>query len=103
MSHGRVLQYDRPAVLLTHPADPFVTRMTGSADRAMRLLSLTTAGEAALPGASGGPAVAASASLRDALSDLLWQGADSASVVDADGTARGHLTLSSILAHGRPS
>jgi len=35
MSHGRVLQYDRPAVLLTHPADPFVARMTGSADRAL--------------------------------------------------------------------
>jgi osmoprotectant transport system ATP-binding protein len=102
MSHGRVLQYDRPAVLLTHPADPFVTRMTGSADRAMRLLSLTTAGEAALPGASDGPPVAASASLRDALSDLLWQGAESASVVDADGTPRGRLTLSAILAHGRP-
>ena len=30
MSEGRLLQYDRPAVLLTRPADPFVTRMTGS-------------------------------------------------------------------------
>ena len=46
MSQGRLLQYDRPAVLLTRPADPFVARMTGLADRAMRLLSLTTAGEA---------------------------------------------------------
>src|SRR3981189_1632812 len=44
MSHGRLLQYDRPAVLLTRPADPFVSRMTGASDRAMRLLSLTTAG-----------------------------------------------------------
>ena len=103
MSHGRVLQYDRPAVLLTHPADPFVARMTGSADRAMRLLSLTTAGEAALPGSSDGPAIAASASLRDALSDLLWQGAESAAVVAPDGTACGRLTLAAILAHGRPS
>src|SRR5438876_318371 len=65
MSLGRVLQYDRPAVLLTRPADPFVARMTGVSDRAMRLLSLTTAGEAALPGASEGPTVAASASLRE--------------------------------------
>ncbi|TLY86972.1 MAG: ABC transporter ATP-binding protein, partial [Gammaproteobacteria bacterium] len=80
MSHGRVLQYDRPAVLLTRPADPFVSRMTGISDRAMRLLSLTTAGEAALPGASDGPAVAASASLREALSELLWCGAESAAV-----------------------
>jgi osmoprotectant transport system ATP-binding protein len=103
MSQGRVLQYDRPAVLLTRPADPFVARMTGVSDRAMRLLSLTTAGEAALPGASDGPAVAASASLREVLSELLWRGAESATVTDADGTPRGRLTVAAILARGRPS
>ena len=102
MSQGRVLQYDRPAVLLTRPADPFVSRMTGSADRAMKLLSLTTAGEVAVPGASDGPTVAASASLRDALSELVWRGADSASVIDANGMACGRLTVAAILAHGRP-
>ncbi len=53
MSQGRVLQYDRPALLLTNPADPFVARMTGSADRALKLLSLMTAGEAAVVGATG--------------------------------------------------
>jgi osmoprotectant transport system ATP-binding protein len=103
MSQGRVLQYDRPAVLITRPADPFVSRMTGLADRAMRLLSLSTAGEAAIPGASGGPAIAASASLRDALSELVWSGAESGTVVNANGTPCGHLTLATILAHGRPA
>ena len=103
MSHGRLLQYDRPAVLLTRPADPFVSRMTGASDRAMRLLSLTTAGEAALPGASNGPAVASSASLREVLSELVWCGAESAAVMDADGTPRGYLTIAAILARGRPS
>ena len=103
MSLGRVLQYDRPAVLLTRPADPFVARMTGVSDRAMRLLSLTTAAEAALPGASEGPTVAASASLREVLSELLWRGAESATVTDADGTPRGRLTVAAILARGRPS
>ena len=102
MSGGRLLQYDQPAVLLTRPADPFVSRMTGLADRAMRLLSLITAGEAALPGASDGPAVPATASLREALSELLWAGADSARVVEADGTVRGRLTVAAILARGRP-
>ncbi len=102
MSQGRVLQYDRPAVLLTHPADPFVSRMTGSADRAMKLLSLTTAGEVAVAGSSNGPTVAASASLRDALSELVWRGADSASVIDASGMPCGRLTVAAILAHGRP-
>jgi len=105
MSHGRLLQYDRPAVLLTHPADPLVSRMIGMTDRAMKLLSLTTAGEAALPGAGGGgagPTVAASASLREVLSELLWQGASTAVVLDADGTPRGQLSVATILARGRP-
>jgi osmoprotectant transport system ATP-binding protein len=97
-----VLQYDRPAELLTHPADPLVARMTGQAERAMRLLSLTSAGEAALPGEAGAVRVAAGASLREALSQLLWSGADAATVVAEDGTPRGHLTVAAILAHGRP-
>jgi osmoprotectant transport system ATP-binding protein len=102
MSHGQVLQYDRPAVLLTRPADPFVSRLTGTGDRAMKLLALTTAGEAAEPGPAQGPAVPASASLREVLSDLLWSGAPEATVVDADGTTCGRLTLAGVLGHGRP-
>ncbi|HUX72690.1 MAG TPA: ABC transporter ATP-binding protein [Steroidobacteraceae bacterium] len=103
MSHGRVLQYDPPAMLLTRPADPLVARLTGIAHPALRLLSLMTAGEAAVPGASPGPTVAAAASLRDVLSELLWRGADSAAVVDADGRPCGCLTIEAILARGRAS
>jgi osmoprotectant transport system ATP-binding protein len=102
MSQGRVLQYDRPAVLITRPADPFVARMTGLADRALRLLSLVTAAEAASPGRSDGPTVAASATLREVLSELVWKGAESAAVVNTDGTPRGCLTVAAILAYGRP-
>ncbi|HUO20159.1 MAG TPA: ABC transporter ATP-binding protein [Steroidobacteraceae bacterium] len=102
MSGGKLLQYDRPAQLLVHPADPFVSRMTGLADRALRLLSLITAGEAALPGAAEGPAVAPTATLREVLSELVWSGADAARVVDADGTVRGRLTVAAILARGAP-
>ena len=115
MSAGRLLQYDRPEVLITHPADPLVARMTGSAERAMRLLSLTTAGEAALadPSAGGsggasneaaadGPLIPASASLREALSQLLWRGTESGTVVNGDGTPCGRLTVAAILARGRP-
>src|SRR5579862_5306590 len=91
MSHGRLLQYDRPAQLLTHPADPFVSRMTGLAERAMRLLSLTTAGEVARPGPAAGPEVPVSASLREVLSQLLWSGAQAAQVVNADGSPCGQL------------
>ena len=102
MSAGRLLQYDRPAVLLTRPADPFVSRLTGVADRALKLLSLTTAGEAALPGACEGPQVAASVSLREVLSELVWSGAGAAAVLGADGRPSGHLTVAAILARGRP-
>ena len=103
MSGGRVLQYAEPAVLLTRPADAFVARMTGQTDRAMRLLSLTTVADVAVPGSSAGPRILASASLREALSQMLWSGADSALVVDADGSVRGCLTLAAIRAHGRPA
>jgi hypothetical protein len=46
--------------------------------------------------------VPASASLREALSEIVWCGADAAQVMAADGTPRGSLTVASILAHGRP-
>jgi osmoprotectant transport system ATP-binding protein len=101
MSDGKVLQYDRPAMLLTRPADPFVSRLTGTGDRALKLLSLTTAAEAAEPGAAEGPSVAASASLRDVLSELVWSGAGEATVMGADGKPAGRLTIAAILARGR--
>jgi osmoprotectant transport system ATP-binding protein len=108
MNQGRVLQYDRPTALLTNPSDPFVSRLTGTADRALRLLSLISAGEAAVPGTSlepdalAGPTVPADASLRDVLCDLLWRGASSAEVLRPDGSSAGTLTVNAILARGRP-
>ena len=102
MSQGRLLQYDRPATLLTQPADSFVARMTGLSDRALKLLALTSAGEAALPGSSDGPRVASSASLREVLSELLWRRAPSASVVGEDGAPRGQLNVAAILARAHP-
>jgi len=101
MSDGKVLQYDRPAVLLTRPADPFVSRLTGTGDRALKLLSLSTAAEAVEPGTAEGPEVAATASLRDVLSELVWSGAQAATVIGADGKPAGRLTIAAILAHGR--
>jgi osmoprotectant transport system ATP-binding protein len=101
MSAGKLLQYDVPAALLTRPADPFVSRLTGTGDRAMKLLSLTTAGEVALPGSAEGLSVASTDSLRDVLSSLVWSGKEAATVLKADGTAAGRVTLREILAHGR--
>jgi osmoprotectant transport system ATP-binding protein len=101
MSHGRLLQYDRPSELLIRPADPLVARLTGTADRALRLLSLTKAAAAVEPGAADGRTVSAEASLRDVLSDLLWNGAEAATVLDAAGQPMGHVRLGRILELGR--
>ncbi len=109
MRHGRILQCDRPAALLTRPADPFVAELAGRGDPALRLLSLTTAGDAAEPAAAGdvddgesAVPIPADASLREALSLLVWRGAQAGRVVDPDGRVRGVLRVAAILAHGRP-
>ena len=101
MSQGRLLQHDRPEALITHPADPFVSQLIGADDKALKLLSLIQAGAAAAPGSVEGPAVPASASLRDVLAELVWRGTTGVNVTAADGTLAGHITLASILARGR--
>ncbi|MDE2305398.1 MAG: ABC transporter ATP-binding protein [Gammaproteobacteria bacterium] len=109
MSRGRVLQYDRPAALLTRPADPFVTQLTGVADRALRLLSLRRAAEVATASSPSDPPIGNTArvredaSLRDVLSELLWSGSPAAAVVDAEGRTLGWLTVAAILAQARAS
>lgn len=107
MNQGRMLQYDRPTALLMHPTDPFVSRLIGTADRSLRLLSLIKAGEAAEPAAGAacapGPAVPADASLREALCELLWRGAAAVPVLKPDGSAGGILTIAGILARGKPA
>lgn len=107
MSQGRLLQYDAPADLLRQPRDELVARMTGLADRALRLLSLVRAGDvASWPGnapqpATDAPTLPAHASLRDVLSELVWRGASSARITDEHGALLGMLTLNELLAHGR--
>jgi osmoprotectant transport system ATP-binding protein len=96
-----LLQHDRPAVLITQPADPFVSQLIGSGDKSLKLLSLTTAGEIAESGKVVGPTVPWSATLRDVLAELVWSGAAAATVAGPDGDPIGHVTLASILARGR--
>jgi osmoprotectant transport system ATP-binding protein len=78
-----------------------VSRLTGTGDRALKQLSLTRAADALEPGVAEGPAVAASASLREVLSELVWSGANSATVRGTDGSALGQLSIARILALGR--
>jgi osmoprotectant transport system ATP-binding protein len=94
---GRLVQCARPEALLSAPKDAFVADFVG-ADRALKRLTLTTAGEAVTPIAAGpgAPVVSATTSLRDVLSLLLSCGADAAAVVDIGGTPVGAVSLATI-------
>jgi osmoprotectant transport system ATP-binding protein len=95
---GKLVQYDTPAAILSHPADDFVAQFVG-ADRALKRLSLITVGELELDPAEdarGGAAILASRSVRDALSELLSAGGRPLTVLDANGGVLGLLTLQAI-------
>ena len=103
MDRGRLLQYAAPAELLAKPAPGFVERLVGGGERAFRLLSLANVADAVEPGGAEGPAISEKATLRDALSDLLWRGAQSLPVAASDGALLGRITLPAILERaGRP-
>ena len=126
MDRGRLLQYARPAELLTRPAPGFAERLLGGTERPFQLLSLQTvgdvlrdagrdggAGDGEVVGegdggavgedaGTGGAPVAEAATLRDALAALLWRRVDSLPVVAADGARRGRLTLAQILRRAGP-
>jgi osmoprotectant transport system ATP-binding protein len=97
MDSGKLLQYAKPAEILAHPVPGFVERLVGGTDRPLRLLSLTRVGDVVQPGEATGTPVSEDATLRDALSELLWAGAESLPVTRADGSTRGCITLTVIL------
>ena len=98
MDAGKLLQFAAPAEILARPAPGFVERLIGTNDRPFRLLSLTRVAEALEPGEASGPPVPETATLRDALSDMLWQKTASLPVTAADGSSLGRITLPAILA-----
>ena len=97
MKDGRLVQCASPEALLSAPKDSFVADFVG-ADRALKRLTLSTAGEAATsaPAGASAPVVSPATSLRDLLSLLLAAGADAAAVVDAGGTPLGSVSLATI-------
>ncbi|WP_411196416.1 ABC transporter ATP-binding protein [Rhizobium sp.] len=102
MSQGRLLQCSTPEKILTEPADPFVQQLTGTSDRALKLMSLLPLKESMEP-TKGGLAYALpqSLSLRDALAEMIWQGVDEAAVQDGDKAAVGSISMSRLLQLGR--
>ena len=96
---GRLVQFDTPEAILTHPANSFVEAFVGG-DRALKRLSLLSVEAHYAPEAppAGAPRLARTANLRDALSMLLTAGVECAAIVDADETVVGALTIESIRA-----
>ena len=100
MDKGKLLQFATPAEIIAHPATDFVAELVGSADRAFRLLSLTSAGDLAEPGDAPGEPIDASVSLKDALSESLWSGR-AALPVTREGAIVGRVTRESLIAKAR--
>jgi osmoprotectant transport system ATP-binding protein len=103
MDGGRVLQAATPAEILQRPAPGFVERLVAGVDRPFRLLSLIPVSEIAEAGAAEGSPIAGTQSLRDALSELLWRGAQSLPVASADGAVQSRISLASIVARAERS
>ncbi|HET9223791.1 MAG TPA: ABC transporter ATP-binding protein [Roseiflexaceae bacterium] len=112
MRAGTIVQYDTPLQIITQPRDAFVRDLVGAED-VMRGLSLVRVGtvlEARSPSEraaiddtttserDGAATINADDDLRSALSRLLASGAESLTVVDADGRPLGRLTLEEIRA-----
>lgn len=97
MDGGKLMQYATPAEVLARPANAFVENLIGTGDRPFRLLSLGKVGDAVEPGPAEGEAIAADASLRDALATLLWSGRQALPVVAVDGSPLGRVTVDALV------
>jgi osmoprotectant transport system ATP-binding protein len=96
---GVLAQYDTPDAILSQPADAFVERFVG-VDRGLKRLALRTLADVELGvpdgPANGRPAVAVTASLREALSVMLSAGAREIVALDEAGEPAGVLQLDQI-------
>ncbi len=102
LKDGALVQYDTPEAILSAPADAFVEAFVG-ADRVLKRLSLIPAFAAIEqgPGATPAHSIAAEASLRDALAQMLALDVDALAVRGRSGEVRGVLTLAGVRARTR--
>lgn len=97
MDGGRLLQYDTPDRILAHPASSFVDTLVGAREKPFRLLSLGRVGDAVEAGKAEGEPIAADASQRDALAELLWSGKAALPVRGPDGGLIGKVTVDGLV------
>ncbi|MGC0152874.1 ABC transporter ATP-binding protein [Chromobacterium vaccinii] len=98
MDQGRLLQQGSPRDILLHPANDFVRDFFQPDEAGVRLLGLQRVAERMRPGErAAGDAVRADATLRQALSAFIVQGAMALPVVDAAGAEIGALRFEDLL------
>jgi osmoprotectant transport system ATP-binding protein len=98
LREGRLIQYETPEAILSHPADEFVEDFVG-ADRAVRRLSLFRVSDVMTRGGlqvAGSRSIAASLNLREALSQMISHDVDELSVT-VDGAVGGFITKKAIM------
>jgi osmoprotectant transport system ATP-binding protein len=102
MRAGRIVQFDSPLRILTHPADDFVAQLVDAGD-VLRHLSLVRVGTVAAPldpaamtHADDSPRIAADADMRAALSLLVSTGAEALAVVDQDDRPIGRIDFARV-------
>ncbi len=97
MEQGRIVQVGTPLALLSEPASDLVADFVGRSDVGIKLLSLQSAGSLARAGvAQAGPSMAASASLREAVSTMALHGCASLNLTDGAGAPAGVLLASDL-------
>ncbi|ATJ82725.1 ABC transporter ATP-binding protein [Halomonas beimenensis] len=96
MDQGRIKQQGHPLELLREPADAFVESLLGGEDRGLKEAALLPVSERMLPLSPrllARERVAHDASLREALSIMLWRHAERLTVVDDEDLPIGELSL----------
>ena len=105
MDNGEILQLDTPENLLRYPKPGFVQNLVAGTERSLRLLSTKQVGQVMSPLVSrvaqpNALTISAKASLREAMSILIWEQAEQLTVTDHTGAPVGYIRLLDILPNG---
>jgi osmoprotectant transport system ATP-binding protein len=97
LEQGRIVQVGTPLALLSQPANAQVADFVGRSDVGIKLLSLQSAGSLArTESAQTGPSLAASATLREAVSLLALHGCSELNLLDDAGAHAGVLHVADL-------
>jgi osmoprotectant transport system ATP-binding protein len=99
MRAGRLVQYDTPAQILSHPADDFVANFIGADGPLKRLGLIKVDGMLSQEAPEGTPSkLMLGASLRDALTAMIASNSDAVAIEDGAGRLQGYVHRKAIFA-----